>query len=252
MKKLLITLSLLFTATTSFAADVVKVGIAAEPYPPMSSKNADGSWEGFEIDLLGEVCKEAKLDCQIKEIAWDGIIPALLSKKIDVIFTSMSVTEERAKKVLFTKPYYNTLPAVIGLPNQKFAFDKETLKRKIIGVQTSTISAFYIKEKVGKFAEIREYGTQDEVNADLLAGRIDFMMADAIPAVDFYEKNKSLLENYGGVKHEPILGEGVAAAVRHGDTALEGKFSTAIDTLVKSDTYTKLSMNYFQTNIAPE
>ena len=252
MKKTFALVSLLVATSSAYAAEAVKVGIAAEPYPPLSSKNADGTWEGFEIDLLDKVCAEAAIECEIKEIAWDGIIPALLSKKIDVIFTSMSVTEDRAKKVLFTKPYYNSLPVIIGLPDQKFALDKDSLKRKIIGVQTSTISGFYITEKAGKFAEIREYGTQDEVNSDLLAGRIDYMVADGIPAMDFYENNKDSLAYYGDVAYDPILGKGVAAAVRQEDTALEATFSTAIDTLTKSDSYKNLSMEYFGTNVAPK
>jgi len=251
MKKILLTLSLIFAATTAYA-EVIKVGIAAEPYPPLSTKKANGTWEGFEVDLLDQVCAEAKLDCEIKEIAWDGIIPALLSKKIDVIFTSMSVTEERAKKVLFTKPYYNSLPAILGLPNQKFALDKASLKYKIIGVQTSTISALYIKAKAGKFAEIREYGTQDEVNADLLAGRIDYMIADGIPTMDFYKQNKASVSYYGDVAYDPSLGDGIAAAVRLEDTALESKLSAAIEKLIHSESYEQLSMAYFGTNVAPK
>jgi polar amino acid transport system substrate-binding protein len=256
MKKILLALtvsaSLALTAITSFAADVVKVGIAAEPYPPLSIKNADGTWEGFEIDLLDMGCTEANIECEIKEIAWDGIIPALLSKKIDVIFTSMSVTEERAKKVLFTKPYYNSLPVVIGLPDQTWAIDKDALKRKIIGVQTSTISGNYIKMKAGKFAEIREYSTQDEVNSDLLAGRIDFMLADGIPAMDFYNKNKDSLAFYGDVEYDPSLGQGVAAAVRLEDTDLEAALSEAIANIVVSDEYEALSVRHLGTNVAPK
>jgi len=164
----------------------------------------------------------------------------------------MSVTEERAKKVLFTKPYYNSLPAVVGLPKQKFALDKETLKHKIIGVQTSTISAAYLKAKVGAFAEVREYGTQDEVNADLLAGRVDFMVADGIPTMDFYKQHKSSVSYYGDVAYDPSLGDGIAAAVRLEDTALEGKLSAAIETVIHSESYEQLSMTYFGTNVAPK
>jgi polar amino acid transport system substrate-binding protein len=251
MKKTLIALSMVLTTLSTQAADTVKIGVAAEPYPPFSTKSADGTWNGFEIDLIHNVCDRAQLTCEIKDIAWDGLVPSLESNKIDVIFTSMTVTEERAKKVLFTHPYYNTLPAVVGLAGQKFAMDKTTLKGKIIGVQNSTIAAFYIKEKAGKFATIRHYDTQDAVNSDLLAGRIDFMLADDIPATDFYNKNKAGLEYYGAVTYEESLGKGVAAAVRLDDTQLETKLSTAIDALVVSPEYDALSLKYFGTNIAP-
>jgi len=250
MKKLLIIASLLLT-TLSTQANTIKIGVAAEPYPPFSTKSANGTWTGFEIDLIHDVCDKAQLTCEIKDIAWDGLIPSLQSKKIDVIFTSMTVTEARAKKVLFTSPYYNTLPAIVGLEGQTFALTKSALKGKIIGVQNATIAAFYIKEKAGKFTSIRYYDTQDAVNADLLAGRIDFMIADDIPATAFYNKNKAGLTHYGAVTYEPSLGKGIAAAVRLSDTALASQLSQAIDTIVPSKAYEALSMKYFGTNIAP-
>ena len=87
-------------------------GIAAEPYAPFSYKTPSGKWEGFEPDLARALCEEMKAKCKIAEIAWDGIIPALLAHKIDVIFTSMSITAERKKTVAFTIPYYDTPTAV--------------------------------------------------------------------------------------------------------------------------------------------
>jgi polar amino acid transport system substrate-binding protein len=70
----------------------LKFGIAAEPYPPFESKAASGEWVGWEIDLMNAVCKQLKEKCEIVEVAWDGIIPALTSKQIDVIWSSMSIT----------------------------------------------------------------------------------------------------------------------------------------------------------------
>ena len=68
---------------TAQAADL-KVSISAEPYPPFFEKQADGKWKGFEVDLALKVCAEMKAQCKIVEVAWDGLIPALKSKKIDV------------------------------------------------------------------------------------------------------------------------------------------------------------------------
>ena len=251
MKKVLLILSMILT-TLSVQSKTIKVGVAAEPYPPFSSKSADGKWHGFEIDLLHDVCAQAHLTCVIKDIAWDGIIPSLESNKIDMIFNSMTVTDERAKKVRFTSPYYNTLPAVVGLEGQKWSIDKETLKDKIIGVQNSTIAAFYIKAKAGKFTSIRYYDTQDAVNSDLLAGRLDFMLCDDISAIDFVHNNKAQgVDYYGAVNYDKILGGGVAAAVRLDDLKLAAKISKAIDALVKTPRYKALSMKYFGTNVAP-
>lgn len=251
LRNLTVTTALALTAVATNAADTIKVGIAAEPYPPMSTLKPDGTWEGFEVDLLNMICEDAKLDCEIKAIAWDGIIPSLLSKKIDVIFTSMSITEERAKKVLFSAPYYNTPVTVVGLPDQTWSIDKKTLKNKIIGVQTSTVASDYIKKQAAKFTKIREYNTQDEANSDLLSGRIDFMLADGLAVAEFYKNNKDSVEVYGNVKWDPTLGTGAAAAFRQEDTALEAKFTAAIKKLVVSDEYEALSMKLLGTNVAP-
>ena len=85
--------------------------------------DASGKWVGWEIELLDAVCTEAKLDCVITPTAWDGIIPALTTKKIDVIWNSMSITDERKKTIDFSDKYYNTPTAIIGAKDQKFDAD---------------------------------------------------------------------------------------------------------------------------------
>src|ERR1700752_3228274 len=75
---------LAFTAVTAQAQDVVKFGVAAEPHPPFSEKDPSGKWIGFEMDLYKAVCEATKMNCELVEVAWDGIIPALTEKKIDV------------------------------------------------------------------------------------------------------------------------------------------------------------------------
>src|SRR4051794_21794443 len=82
----------LLAGTAGAVADKIKVSVAAEPYPPFAAKSAAGVWEGFEVDLAKAVCAAGKMDCEIVETAWDGIIPALTSKKIDVIWASMTIT----------------------------------------------------------------------------------------------------------------------------------------------------------------
>ena len=102
----------LFGAGAAYAD--IKFGVAAEPYPPYSSKDASGKWVGWEIDLMDAVCKQMNEKCELVEVAWDGIIPALTSKQIDVIWSSMSITDERKKTIDFTKMYYDTPTVIIG------------------------------------------------------------------------------------------------------------------------------------------
>ena len=103
----------------------IRFGMAPEPYPPFASKDASGKWVGWEIDLMDAVCKAMEGDCKIVETSWDGIIPALQAKQIDVIWSSMSITNERKKVIDFTDKYYNTPTAIIGPKDEKFGVAPE-------------------------------------------------------------------------------------------------------------------------------
>ena len=180
---------------------------------------------------MDAVCTEAKLDCVITPTAWDGIIPALTTKKIDVIWNSMSITDERKKTIDFSDKYYNTPTAVIGAKDQKFDATPEDLKGKVIGVQVSTDHAAYAKKHFTEAAEIKEYQTQDEANQDLAAGRIDATQADSI-ALDAFLKSdqgKACCDLKGMVgRGLEILGPGVGAGLRKEDTELKEKINAAI------------------------
>src|ERR1700733_1545440 len=96
------------------AQDTVRFGVAAEPYPPFSSKDASGKWVGFEIDLMDAVCAQMNAKCSIVEVAWDGIIPALQAEKFDVIWSSMLITEKRKLTIAFTHKNYHPTAEFIG------------------------------------------------------------------------------------------------------------------------------------------
>ena len=112
MKKLSLTLAAALLLSGAAMAETVKVGIAAEPYPPFASPDAAGNWVGWEVDMIGAICKAAELDCEIVPVAWDGIIPALTAGQIDAIMASMSITAERMQTIDFSNKYYNT-PTVV-------------------------------------------------------------------------------------------------------------------------------------------
>ena len=102
--KHLIALIGLTCAVSVHAADLKELRIGTDAtYEPFEYKSADGKIIGFEIELANAVCAEMKRTCVFVESPWDGIIPSLLAKKIDVIFSSMSVTSEREKQIAFSK-----------------------------------------------------------------------------------------------------------------------------------------------------
>jgi len=235
------------------AAEPLKVGFAAEPYPPFASPDANGKWEGWEVEFMEAVCKQAELECVITPVAWDGIIPALTSKKIDMIVGSMSITPERLKTIDFSDKYYNTPTGVIGPKSETFEATPEGLKGKTIGVQVATIHQVYANKYFGENgATVKEYQTQDEANNDLAAGRIDAVQADSIALKAFLdsEQGAACCEMKGNVKDDPeILGLGVGVGLRKGDTALKHKINAAIKAIRANGTYDEFSKKYFDFDI---
>ncbi|WP_374375099.1 transporter substrate-binding domain-containing protein [Tabrizicola sp.] len=249
-KTLLATACLL--ASPALAQDV-KIGIAAEAYPPFSSPDASGNWVGWEIDIIHAVCAAAEMQCVITPVAWDGIIPALTSGQIDAIMNSMTITEERLQTIDFSDKYYNTPAVIVGAKGVEMAPTPEGLAGKIIGVQASTIHATYAeKHFAATAAEIKIYQTQDEANSDLAAGRIDATQADSI-ALDAFlatDAGKACCDLKGAVADDPeVLGLGVGAGVRKGDDALREKINAAIKKIREDGTYDKITATYFASSI---
>jgi polar amino acid transport system substrate-binding protein len=233
-------------------AEPLVVGMAPEPYPPFEWPDASGKWVGWEVDFIEALCAEAKFECTMNMVAWDGIIPALTSKKIDVIINSMSITEERKKTIDFSDKYYNTPTGVIGPKDVKFDATPEGLKGKIIGVQGSTIHAAYAKKHFAEAAEIKEYPTQDEANQDLAAGRVDAVQADAIALDTFLESDqgKACCDMKGNVAEDlEILGPGVGVGLRKEDTAIKDRINAAIKALRENGKYDEITKKYFDFDI---
>jgi polar amino acid transport system substrate-binding protein len=166
---------------------------------------------------------------------------------------SMSITEERKKTIDFSDKYYNTPTAIIGAKGQKFDATPEGLKGKILGVQVSTVHEPYAKKHFGDtVAEIKIYQTQDEANADLAAGRIDAVQADSI-ALDAFlatDQGKECCDLKGTVAaDDEILGPGIGAGLRKGDTELKEKINAAIKGIRDSGKYDEISKKYFKFDI---
>jgi polar amino acid transport system substrate-binding protein len=240
-------------AVSGAAAQQVRVGFAAEPYPPFTSPDASGNWQGWEVDFMKAICAEAKLDCVVTPVAWDGIIPALTTNKIDMIIGSMSITAERQQTIDFSDKYYNSPPGIIGAKDAKFDATPEGLAGKTLGVQVATIHQVYANKYFASAgATVKEYQTQDEANNDLASGRIDAVQADSIALGDFLktEQGSACCDMKGAVKDDPeILGLGVGVGLRKGETELKDKINAAIKAIRENGTYDTFSKKYFDFDI---
>ena len=231
-------------------AEPLKVGFGAEPYPPFTEATASGEWQGFEIDLANALCAEMQVECVPAPIAWDGIIPALTSGQIDMILGSMSITEERKQVVNFSDRYYYTGSDFVAAKGSGIDTSQEGMKGKILGVQSGTTNADYAQKTYTDGVEIKLYNTQDEVNADLVAGRIDVMLADQL-AMDAFVKSDAGkdTEIVATAPADPAFGEGIGVALRKDDADLLGKVNAGIKSLLDSGKYDEIAKKYFQFDI---
>jgi len=216
-------------------------------YMPFEMTEKTGAFIGFDIDMAKEMAKAMNVKFVPVNTAWDGIIPALTSKQIDVIWSSMSITDERKKTIDFSDMYYDTATAIIGPKNGDLDISPEHLKGKTIGVQVSTTHANYVDKYFGAGSTVKSYQTQDEANQDLAAGRLDYVQADALALAAFLktEQGMACCEKKADVPPDAsILGFGVGGGIRKEDTALKDKINAAIHALAASGGIDKITANY--------
>ncbi|TCT44513.1 transporter substrate-binding domain-containing protein [Martelella mediterranea] len=234
------------------AAETVKMGVAAEPYPPFTVPDAQGNWSGWEIDIAQAVCAAEDLDCVITPVAWDGIIPALTSGKIDMIVASLSITDAREKIIDFSDKYYTSPTVVIEAKGAGIdAVTNEALDGMLLGVQGASIHEKYARKHFPD-ATIKIYATQDEANQDLYAGRLDAVQADGLALDDFLKSEDGIAccELVGNVEPDPsVISADVGFGIRQDDTALKDKLNAGIAAILENGTYEKISDEYFDFDI---
>lgn len=246
-------LAAILCATTTLgliqvAAAQDKLRIATEgAYPPFNQLDPDGSLSGFDVDIAKALCADMKVSCEFVKQDWDGLIPGLLARKFDVIAASMTINEERKKRVDFTEKYYQTPAQFSAKKGSGFDVTPEGLKGKTIGVQRGTIQACYL-EKFYTGSELKVYPSSLEVFNDLVAGRVDIAFSDRVSAQEQLLKaaDGSSFELVGPPQKDPsCLGEGVGLALRKNDEELRSKLNTAIQNIRSNGTYATINAKYF-------
>ncbi|QTF07551.1 transporter substrate-binding domain-containing protein [Brenneria izadpanahii] len=252
-----------------------KIRVATEgAFAPWNFTNAKGQLDGFEIDLTHELCARIKADCAIYAQSWDGIIPSIKTGKYDVIIASMSITPKRQEVIAFSEPYavaVNTfltlkdgsLPSLagkgesLGLEADKANADaviselSSQLKGKVIGVQTSTTAASFLADRF-KGTDVREYKTIDEANLDLIAGRIDAILANVTVLQEALKTPDMKDANITGPLFSGKAFGAVAIGLRKEDTALKSELDTGLKEMRADGTLKKLSEKWFGFDITPK
>ena len=259
MKKLLPLISALVLSGASalaMAQDWSEIRIGVEgAYPPFSAVTTSGELYGFDIDIANALCDEIGATCTLVQQDWDGIIPALLARKFDAIIASMSITEERKKKVAFSIKYYNTPGKFAQKKGSGIEISEEGLKGKTVGVQRATTHDNFVTEVFGDAVEVKRYGTQDEAYLDAKAGRLDLLLADSVAMSEgFLATDEGAdWEFVGpGFSDPKYFGEGAGVAIRKKDEDLVELFSNAIMAIRENGTYKEINDKYFDFDVYGE
>jgi len=244
MKKILTTLVAAMTISFSGSVFAADLRIATEgAYPPFNEKNAAGELVGFDVDIAKAICAQMKKTCEIVAQDWDGIIPGLVNNKYDAIIASMSITEERKESIDFAGPYYSNYIAVLASSKSNASLD-DTLK-KTLGAQRSTVSSAWAEEQAGARGTVKLYDTQTAAYADLQSGRIDALVSDLLPALDWMKSN----ESFGLVGEKIDINDKIGVGIRKNEDDLKAAIDAAIAAIRTNGTYLKISKKYFGADI---
>ena len=240
-------------AAPAMAKDWSKIRIATEgAYPPFNFTDKAGKLQGFDVDIAKALCAEMKAECTIVAQDWDGIIPALNAKKYDAVIASMSITEERKKKVSFSGKYYTTPAKFVRKKGSGIEINAGSLKGKTVGVQRATIHANFVTDNYGKIMKVKSYATQDEAYLDFKAGRLDLLLADSVALMDGFlnTPNGANAEFVGpDFTDKKWFGDGAGIAVRKADSDLAAKFTKAIAGIRANGAYQKINAKYFNFDV---
>lgn len=236
LKKALIGIMVLSLSATALAKEKIYVGTNAE-FPPFEYLE-NGKITGFDIELMNEIGKVLNADIKIQDMAFDGLLPALQLKKVDVVIVGMTATEERMKTVAFTQPYYTASQVIIVKEGDNSIKSFEDLKGKRVGVMLGFTGDTVVSEIEG--VKIERFNAAYAGIMALKADKADAVVLDSEPAKNYVKQNPGLkLAEADAAKEE------YAIAIRKNDKALLEKIEKALTEIKANGTYDKLIEKYF-------
>ena len=244
-----LTVASLIVPAAARADDTLRFCIAVEPNPPFTEKDAAGRWQGLEVDLRDAVCKQMTAACDWTEANFDSLIPALQAKRCDVIWSSLAITDERRKSLVFTDRYYGPPTAIAARKEVSGPAAAAGLAGKSIGAAAGSNALAYAQKHFKSAAsEIKSYPSEDDMNQDLAAGRIDAGITDVITLQAFLDSDagKICCKLLGTVAPDAsVLGEGVGGGLRKEEAGLRDRLDAAIKAVRMSGEFEVITKRYF-------
>lgn len=212
-------------------------------FPPFAFVDKNGNPDGFDVAVMNWISKDQGFKVKHQPMDWDGIIPSLNAKKIDLIASGMSITEERRKQVNFTIPYWKIAQVLVAKKDSDLTPEKAMGEGRKIGVQRGTTEAKWIEEnllkKQGKKFELVYYDSAPMAVEDVINGRIVAAAMDDAPAKDAAGKKPvKIIGNFGMPEEE------FGYAVRKEDTDLLDSLNKGLRRLMGTPTWEELKKKY--------
>jgi polar amino acid transport system substrate-binding protein len=255
----MVKLSVFFAAALAVAvvgtasAETLRVGMECT-YAPFNFKNADGELDGYDVDVAKGVAGIIGADLEFVCQKWDGMIPALLANKFDLVVASMSITDKRLKKMDFSDTYRISVGRLVGRKNAGFnLFDDAgkpipaNFSGLKVGLERATTYSDWFENELPE-AKVVLYDTNPALYLDLVNGRTDMIMTNPMKAhLKFLSKKDGAGFEFVSpqIDERKYFGIGVGIGLRKGNDALKTRLNGAIKTLTDNGSLEKYALKYF-------
>ena len=219
---------------------VWRVGTDAT-YAPFGFKEKNtGKLDGFDIDIITAIAKEEGAEVDIQNLNFDALLPALQSNTLDIAISDMTISEECAKSVDFSNPYYIAGSGlVVNTDNTNITSFKD-LEGKRIGVSIGSTGA----EIAGKIpnADVRQFNLIIDAFLELQNRGVDVVINDT-PVNEFYVANKG--RGIAKVVGEDYDAAPLGIAVKKGNTELLDKINSGLAKIKENGKYREIYKKWF-------
>ncbi|MBT8507547.1 ABC transporter substrate-binding protein [Methanomicrobiaceae archaeon CYW5] len=221
---------------------VYTVGIDV-PYPPFSYVTPANEYTGFDVDSIKWIADNQGFEVKFEVVAWDGIIPALQAGQIDMVYSGMTITDERKEKVAFSDPYWTVNQMVVAQPGSSVTIEDIQNGKAVVGTQSGCTAAIWMEENLVDTGimdkeNIKVYPDTPKAVDDLATGRIDAAMYDDLSMKDIIEGRD--VEIIGYIETNEQFG----IAVRKDDTELLAKLNAGLANLMEDPYWEELKVAY--------
>jgi polar amino acid transport system substrate-binding protein len=210
----------------------------------------DGKIIGYDPDIIDIMVKNLGVKADVIDTAWAGIIPSLYANKFDCIISAMTMTKERAEKVLFSMPYAEATNVILLRADEDRIKIADDLSGKVIGVQLGSAAAGIIKvfevklKDAGKpgFAEVKQYEHYPEAYQDLINKRVDAVVNSKSTMLVVMHDAPGKFKMISGITDITAY---FGMAFRKEDAALRDFVNTQLAALKADGTLAKLQEKWF-------